>query len=47
MLLERLSDGIRHETGPVTLTQEMVKQCGFLQEALTTGGEKFEQGLWN
>jgi hypothetical protein len=46
--MESLALGIeRADQPPVALTREWVQGCGWLREALATGGREFSQGLWN
>jgi len=45
--VESLAEGVRsRETAPLE-PHNIVKNCGWFREALTTGGKDFSQGLWN
>jgi hypothetical protein len=45
--LSELSAGInKRDCTPVHL-EDLTKECGFIREAVTTGGEKFSNPMWN
>ncbi len=43
---ESLAEGIGHEAPPVDITAAVSAGCGWLKEALDTGGANFSNGLW-
>lgn len=46
--IEKLGMGVEPQGDyPLTNISELIPECGFIKEALTTGGKDYDNGLWN